>query len=161
MRRTAITVAAALCAAFAVPAAAVASVHPAPAAASEGVVRNSAGAVVGGWKTLTLDASSSLGADGPQSIAAATSAEEFPGGGTWHYGTYVDANGYKHCWSFYHHPSVYHTATADMTMYDPRDGTVEYARKVKKAANAGYWANAEPTPARRDLTGTCKVYWGK
>ena len=116
--------------------------RPAHTVLAEGVIRDASGQVVGGW--ATLDGSSAAGA---RSLKPA--AREYPGGGTWDYGTYVDSSNYKHCWSFYHHPSKKHGATARF----------QYASSESVDAAAGYWANAEPNPFSAQYSGTCQVFW--
>lgn len=67
------------------------------------------------------------------------------GGGTWNYGTSIDNNGTKHCWSHYIHPTKTHSATAIMG-----------AQNVKVRKTPKLWANA-------DIYGgagsTCYAYW--
>lgn len=134
MRRIAVALAATLCAAFAVPTSAGAIEQSSrPSGMSEGVTRDASGKIVGGWKVLDLESQGGGlargNASGP-SAPLALSSVEYPGGGTWKYGTYVDGNGYKHCWSFYHHPTVKHSATADMSKY-ANDGTPHF-RQVRQ-----------------------------
>lgn len=100
--------------------------------------------MVGGWKVLDGDETARTTTVSP----AYTFPEEYVGGGTWRYGTYKDSNYVKHCWSHYWNPSRKHSATARMNY------------TVRKEANAGNWAYAEPTPIPVNIAGPCSVYWG-
>lgn len=66
------------------------------------------------------------------------------GGGTWNYGSEV-TGAQKHGWSYYTHPSLYHSATAIV-------GT----DTQKQYATAGYWAYAD---AYGPWYETAYAYW--
>lgn len=112
----------------------------------QGVFKDKAGKIVGGWAVLSTESS---GARQPTKTAARPDARVSAGGGTWDYGTYVDSRNYKHCWSFYYHGSKRHGATARFV----------YASSRSVDAPAGSWANAEPDPFNANYSGTCEVFW--
>ena len=76
----------------------------------------------------------------PVGVAAAETVQA--GGGLWSYGVTTDV-----VYSNYHHPSLYHTATAC------NGGWFDQCRQA--AAAAGAWANAS---SARSLTGNT-AYW--
>ncbi|WP_432104499.1 lactococcin 972 family bacteriocin [Streptomyces sp. bgisy091] len=71
---------------------------------------------------------------------------EDKGGGVWTYGADTMVNGKKRCYSYYHHGTKMHTATAVMA-----------GEKNKSAQPGGTTARAEITAG---AAYTCQVYWG-